>query len=199
MKDRSRKASLSGLCLFVASLFATGPVAPALSAAEAAKGRPAQRIVNQHLSNFHKVSDYLYRGAQPSSQGMKELERLGIKTIINLREWHSDRESLKGTALAYYHIKMDAMAPSDKQAIQFLRIVGQRGNGPFFVHCQHGADRTGTLCALYRMAFQGWTKSEAIEEMTSGEFGFHKIWSATLVPYLRQVDVGKLKKKAGVR
>jgi protein tyrosine/serine phosphatase len=198
MKNRSRKASFSGLCLFIASFFAAGPAAQALPDGESSKGSPAQRIVNPHLSNFHKISDNLYRGAQPSQEGMKELERLGIRTVINLREWHSDRKILKGTSLRYKRIKMDAMAPSDKQAIRFLQIVSRRENGPFFVHCQHGADRTGTMCALYRTAFQGWTKSEAIDEMTQGEFGFHKLWKNTLLPYLRQVDVEALKEKAGL-
>lgn len=54
------------------------------------------------------------------------------------------------------------------------------------------------MCALYRMAFQGWSKDEAIDEMTQGGFGFHKIWNATLVNYLRGVDVDALKTKAGL-
>ena len=37
------------------------------------------------LSNFYEVTTNLYRGAQPTVLGMKELKALGIKTILNLR------------------------------------------------------------------------------------------------------------------
>jgi len=58
------------------------------------------------VTNIHKVSDNLYRGAQPSNEGMKQLEKLGIKTIINLRSAHSDRDEIKDTGLSYHHIRM---------------------------------------------------------------------------------------------
>ena len=48
-----------------------------------------------------------------------------------------------------------------------------RSCGPFFVHCQHGSDRTGVCIAAYRIVVQGWTKQDAIREMTGGNYGFH--------------------------
>jgi protein tyrosine/serine phosphatase len=161
--------------------------------------RWAQKILSPHLKNFHKVSEDLYRGAQPSITGMRELEQLGIRTVINLRSWHSDQTDLDGTSLRYERIKMNAALPRDEEVVRFLQIVGKRENGPFFVHCQHGADRTGTMCAIYRMAFQGWKKDEAIAELTRGGFGFHRIWNTTLIPYLRQLDMDDLKEKASLK
>ena len=192
--------SRSFLICFIVTLCLAPAVWPTqISADEAApKKRWAEPIPNPYLSNFHKVSEDLYRGAQPSADGNRELQRLGMRTIINLRGLHSDRRELRGTAIRYRHIRMEAILPRDEQIIRFLRIVSKKENGPFFVHCQHGADRTGTMCALYRMAFQGWSKDEAIDEMTQGGFGFHKIWNATLVNYLRGVDVDALKTKAGL-
>jgi protein tyrosine phosphatase (PTP) superfamily phosphohydrolase (DUF442 family) len=199
MKNRPWNISRAVLVCFVVPqcLFLAAWPAQGLADDDPSRGRWAERIVNPHLENFHKVSDDLYRGAQPSPAGMRELERLGIRTIINLRGWHSDRQALQGTSLRYEHIKMNAALPRDKEVIRFIQIVSKRENGPFFVHCQHGSDRTGTMCAVYRMAFQGWNKNEAIEEMTKGGFGFHKIWNTTLVPWLRKADVDSLRKKAG--
>jgi protein tyrosine phosphatase (PTP) superfamily phosphohydrolase (DUF442 family) len=161
--------------------------------------RWAQKISIPHLKNFHKVSEDLYRGAQPSETGMKELEQLGIRTVINLRSRHSDHANIDGTSLRYEHIRMNAALPRDEEVVRFLRILEKRENGPFFVHCKHGADRTGTMCAIYRMAFQGWKKDEAIAELTRGGFGFHRIWNTTLIPYLRELDIGVLKEKAGLK
>ncbi|MBN2180711.1 MAG: dual specificity protein phosphatase family protein [Sedimentisphaerales bacterium] len=157
----------------------------------------AQRLDFPGLPNFHKVSDELYRGAQPTTEGMKQLKELGIKTVVNLRSLHSDRDELGDTKLGYEHIKMTTISPEDKDVIRFLEIVTDSNCTPVFVHCQHGSDRTGIMCAIYRIAVQGWTKDEAIMEMTKGDFGFHKIWM-NLVDYVQELDIGEIKKSAGL-
>jgi protein tyrosine phosphatase (PTP) superfamily phosphohydrolase (DUF442 family) len=136
----------------------------------------AERIELPGLPNFHKVCDDLYRGEQPTSEVMKQLEKLGVKTVVNLRSIHSDRSEMKGAGLTYEHITMTTWNVEDKDVVRFLRIVTDKSRTPVFVHCQHGADRTGTMCAIYRIAVQGWSKDEAIEEMTKGGFGYHSFW-----------------------
>lgn len=147
------------------------------------------------LPNLHKVSDQLYRGAQPTAEGMKNLERLGVKTVINLRSFNSDRKELTGTNLAYQHLWVKAWHPEDKEVVAFLKSVTDTNATPVFVHCQHGADRTGTMCAIYRVAVQGWTKDAAIEEMTKGNFGYHTVWK-NLIEYIRELDIDAIKKRA---
>jgi len=149
------------------------------------------------LPNLHKVSDDLYRGAQPGSEGMKQLEKLGIKTVVNLRSAHSDRGKLEGTALAYERIGLTTRGPTTEDIVRFLRIVTDETRTPVFVHCQHGADRTGTMCAIYRIVVEGWSKDQAIEEMTKGGFGFHSIW-ANLPELIRNLDIDEIKQAAGV-
>jgi protein tyrosine/serine phosphatase len=129
---------------------------------------------------------------------MKQLERLGIKTVINLRSMHSDRNEIKDTTLAYEHINMTTWSIEDKDVVRFLRIVTDSSRTPVFIHCQHGADRTGTVCAIYRIVIQGWSKDEAIEEMTKGGFGFHSIWQ-NLSNYVRKLNIEEIKHSAGLR
>jgi len=125
------------------------------------------------VPNLHKVSNTLFRNAQPSPEGIRNIKAMGIETVINLRSFHSDRDEIGDTGLAYERIYMKAWHPEEKEAVRFLQIVTNPKRVPILVHCQHGADRTGTQCALYRMAVQGWSKEEAIEEMMRGGFGFH--------------------------
>ena len=158
----------------------------------------AEPIELPGLPNFYKVSDDLYRGAQPTAEGMEQLDKLGVKTVINLRSMHSDRDEIKDTALAYEHISMTTWNAEDKDVIRFLQIVTDSSRTPVFVHCQHGADRTGTVCAIYRIAMQGWSKDEAIKEMTKGGFGFHSIWQ-NLPDYVRKLDVQEIKHLAGLK
>jgi protein tyrosine/serine phosphatase len=149
------------------------------------------------LSNFYKVSDRLYRSAQPTREGMAKLKEFGIKTVVNLRSFHSDRKKLGSAALAYEHIYMKAWHPEEKEVVRFLRLVTDESRGPLLVHCQHGADRTGTMCAVYRVAVQGWTKEEALKEMLEGGYNFHGIWR-NLITWFNKLDIEKIRKAAGI-
>lgn len=157
----------------------------------------AEAMTLPGVPNLHRVSESLYRGAQPTAQGMEQLHQLGIKTIVNLRSFHSDRDELGTLALAYEHITMKTWHAEDKEVVRFLRIVTDESRTPVFVHCQRGADRTGTLCALYRVVVQGWTKDQAIVEMTQGGFGFYEGWQ-NLIEYVRHLDIEPIKAQAGL-
>lgn len=156
----------------------------------------AQPLPLAGVPNLHKVSGDLYRSAQPTGEGMSYLKKLGIETIVNLRSFHSDRARIGNTGLAYEHIYMKAWRPEQKEIIRFLRIVTNPKRTPVLVHCQHGADRTGTMTAVYRIAVQGWSKEEAIREMNDGSFGFHGIWQ-NLVAWINFLDFETIKKEFG--
>ena len=155
----------------------------------------AKAIELPGLPNLHKVSDDLYRGAQPNAEGMMQLEKLGVRTVVNLRSSHSDRDELEATGLAYEHIEMTPWNPESEDVVRFLEIISDSNSLPVFVHCRHGADRTGLMCAIYRIAVQSWSKEKAIEEMTQGGFGFHEIWK-NLPNYIRKLDIDQAKHKA---
>jgi protein tyrosine phosphatase (PTP) superfamily phosphohydrolase (DUF442 family) len=169
-------------------------------AAESATNRPAawaQPVALAGVPNLHKVSEGLYRSAQPTAEGMRNLKALGIRTVINLRAFHSDRDELGDSALASEHLSMKAWHPERDEAVRFLRIVTDPARTPVIVHCQHGADRTGTLCAVYRIVVQGWTRQEALREMTEGNFGFHAVWK-NLPKWIRKLDLEAVRKEAGI-
>ena len=157
----------------------------------------AESLTMDGVPNLHKVSETLYRSAQPTAEGMANLKARGIKTIINLRSFNSDRKEIGNTGLGYEHIYMKAWHPEIKEAVMFLQTVTDPEHTPVLVHCQHGADRTGTMCAIYRVAVQGWTKKEALREMREGGFGFHEIW-INLPKWFEKLDIDAIKKQAGM-
>jgi len=157
----------------------------------------AEPVKLEGVPNLHKVSDVLYRSAQPTAQGMKNLkEKLGIKTIVSLRSFHSDRDEIGETGLGYEHITMKTWHPEKKEAVRFLQIVTDPARQPVLVHCKRGADRTGTMCAIYRIAVEDWSKNDAIKEMREGGFGFHEIWK-NLPEWIESLDVNRIKRRAG--
>jgi protein tyrosine/serine phosphatase len=157
----------------------------------------ATKLERPGLSNFYEVTTNLYRGAQPTVQGMTELKAMGIKTVLNLRSFHSDTHLVSSGEFKLARLHMKPWHAEDEDVVAFLKIAGDTNNLPVFVHCQRGADRTGMICAMYRVIFCGWTRDAALEEMKEGGFHFNRDWQ-NLVNYVRQVDVEMLKKRAGL-
>jgi protein tyrosine/serine phosphatase len=144
------------------------------------------------VGNLHKINEGLYRSAQPTREGMKNLEKMGIQTVINLRAFHSDSDEISGTTLLNDALSVKTWHIEDEDVIRFLRTIQKKENGPFLIHCLHGADRTGVMSALYRMVVQGWTKEDALKEMVDGGYGFHPVWT-NIITYVKNVDVEKIK------
>lgn len=144
------------------------------------------------VTNFAKISNALYRGAQPTKLGFEELKKAGIKTIVNLRSYHCDFYKIQGQGFRYFHIPCQAHWTKEKRVAQFLKIMENKENYPVFVHCKHGADRTGLMVAAYRMYYQKWPREKAISELSP--FGFHGIWR-NIKKYLRKFSVEKMKEK----
>lgn len=158
----------------------------------------AKPVVLKGLPNLHNVSDRLYRSAQPEKEGVAHLKKLGIRTVVSLRANHSDEDLLRGSGIAYRSIPINTWDLEEKHVVEFLKIVSDPANAPVLVHCQHGADRTGTLCAVYRIVFDGWTKEEAIREMKDGGYGFHSVWMH-IPKWIRKLDVESVKSRAGLK
>jgi protein tyrosine/serine phosphatase len=121
------------------------------------------------IVNFHRVNESLFRGAQPTDEGFRSLAKLGIKTVIDLRETGdrslAEKKTVELLGMRYLHIPFPRLsAPSDAQVAQVLRIMGDQTAGPVFVHCRRGADRTGTVLACYRISHDHWENAKALEE-----------------------------------
>lgn len=157
----------------------------------------AQPLALPGLPNLHLVAPGVYRGAQPTAQGMRELEKLGVRLVINLRAFHNDKDEVAGTALRRTDISFKTWHAEDEDVVRFLQLVADPANRPVFIHCMHGADRTGMMCAIYRMALQGWSSEAAIREMTQGGYNYHAMWM-NLPVYLRKVDVAAVRAAAGL-
>src|SRR5262245_28715419 len=71
------------------------------------------------VPNFHKVNEHLYRGGQPSNEGFKNLAKLGVKTIVDLRETSSrsvsEEKLVKSLNMKYVAVPM-LNCPNPQQA-----------------------------------------------------------------------------------
>jgi len=141
------------------------------------------------LPNFHRVNSQLYRGGQPEPGGFDKLSRLGIKTIINLRDDDSraidEAKQARTAGFTYFNVPVARLGrPNEADIRKVLAIIAAPENQPVFVHCKYGADRTGVVIGSYRILHDGWTSERAKAEAKS--FGM-KLWEVGMKDYLRDL------------
>ena len=164
---------------------ATNDAKPAPANAEHAIAR---MIPVNGIPKFGEVSPQLYRGAQPSSEGLEYLAGIGVEIIVNLRPGEHPEEEHEANRLGmrYVSIPWHCYRPNDEAMADFLHVLRENPNKKIFVHCELGSDRTGMSIAAYRMSVQGWSADEAMKEMqTFGFSGSHHLTCRGLADYER--------------
>ncbi|HEY4817256.1 MAG TPA: dual specificity protein phosphatase family protein [Candidatus Acidoferrum sp.] len=170
-----------------AQIVAEAPAQPAI--ARVSFGAPAEKLKVAGVPRAGRISDVLFRGAQPSAQGLAELKKLGITTIVNLRgnsgPVASERREVESLGMRFIDIPvLGWSAPTNAQVAQFLKLFRDDPQQKVFVHCYYGEDRSGVMVAAYRIAQQNWTADQAVAEMYS--FGFHYHLYPGMKSYVRE-------------
>lgn len=131
------------------------------------------------VENFKQVNDDLYRGGLPTEADLSTLHRMGVKTDIDLMgapkqevsQVNAEREAAAKAGVKFVSIPLPPWGEVPRDMVQqFLDTVSDPKNQPVYVHCFHGRDRTGTMVAAYRIAFDHYTGEQALAEMQT--FGF---------------------------
>ena len=125
------------------------------------------------IDNFGKINDNYYRGSQPNQGEFAQLKRLGIKTVIDLREDYKKNEEtwVRDLGMTYVRIPLKTrVAATQEQWKFFLGLVNDPANQPVYVHCKGGRHRTGAMTAIYRITHDSWTAEQAYQEMKDYDF-----------------------------
>lgn len=142
--------------------------------------------------NLFQMSPTLYRSALPDSGVVPLLEKLKVGTVINFLP-ESDSRWLSTPGINRVQLPYRTNHVDDAQVIAALRAIqAAEAKGPVLMHCKHGSDRTGLMAAMYRVVVQGWSKEDALNEMTEGGFGDSTHFKDG-VRYMMQADADKLR------
>jgi tyrosine-protein phosphatase SIW14 len=134
-----------------------------------------------------------YRSGQMTVDGFVDaVHALGIRTVLNVQNEIPDpdlrRSFLDGRTTSecelcrqlgvhYILLEPDLVLPSTvppnrpKVIDQYLDILDDPANYPVLIHCKAGLHRTGVLVALYRMEYEGWNYTMAMDELKENGFG----------------------------
>lgn len=132
------------------------------------------------IENFHQVDAHVYRGAQPTEEGFQYLAKVGVKTVIDLREAdgraRKEQQLVTAAGMKYLNVPMGGLTPPTPAEIErILDILENDATGAVFVHCKRGADRTGAVIASYRIDHDGWDNSRALREAMSQGMSFFQL------------------------
>jgi predicted protein tyrosine phosphatase len=149
-----------------------------------------------------KFTDDIYRGSRPTRASLLSAEP-NPRTLINLESgWYEwvNRGAIREDQLANdlgmveLHLPMSPFTPpSLAQVTEAYALMNSLElPRPLLVHCREGVDRTGVVCAYYRVVAEGWSPAAAIEEMLS--IGFHRwrylYWLSPIRRLLERAQAG---------
>lgn len=163
-----------GVCTFFIPVRAQSTALPVGAGPADYRPIPIIKLKLNGVTDFGEVTPRLYRGAHPSPDGLRNLKEMGIQIVIDLRgRKHRDERRVQELGMQYVHIGGTCFPQSDKKYATFLNVVDKNPDKKIFVECTLGDDRTGMAIAAFRMANQGYSPEEAMEEMRA--FGFTPI------------------------
>jgi hypothetical protein len=139
------------------------------------------------------VEGQVYRSGCMTAEGFSDaIDRLHIRTVINLMDdnpdpnlsaGYFDARTIRESELCAKHgakmveLVLDFVPPNQLHerrpaAIdEFLKLMDDPATYPVLIHCRAGLHRTGVMVAIYRMEYQGWTRTEAMNELKAHGFG----------------------------
>jgi protein tyrosine/serine phosphatase len=132
--------------------------------------------------NKHRVSERLWRSAQPAPFQLARLKAQGVRTIVNLRggrehgSWQLQKEACDRLGLRLTEFVVRSRGAPDRDAILRSKAFFEELEYPAVFHCKSGADRAGFLAALYLIVQEGRTVAEAMRQLSPrfGHFRFAK-------------------------
>ncbi|MBP5951148.1 tyrosine-protein phosphatase [Pseudomonas sp. P42] len=185
----SRVHLFPAVCLSLVMLLQLFPA----QASEPEALRPAQWAQPIEVQyNLFQMSPTLYRSALPDDGAVPLLKNLKVATVINFLP-EADSNWLSTPGIHQVQLTYRTNHVDDSDVLKTLRAIQEaEASGPVLMHCKHGSDRTGLMAAMYRVVVQGWSKEDALNEMTQGGFGESGHFRDS-VRYVMQADVDKLR------
>jgi protein tyrosine phosphatase (PTP) superfamily phosphohydrolase (DUF442 family) len=122
--------------------------------------------------NRHRVSERLWRSAQPTPGDLKELKQQGLKSVVCVRggrafgSWPLEKEACKRLQLDLRKVAIRARQAPRKHDLLGLIDLLSTLSYPTLIHCKSGADRTGFVVAVFLIAIEGRPVDQGLRQLS---------------------------------
>ena len=130
--------------------------------------------------NRHRVTEALWRSAQPAPHQLAWFAAQGVRTIVNLRggrehgSWPLQREACERHGIKLVEFLIHSRGPPQREMVLSAKAFFASLEYPALIHCKSGADRAGFAAALYLVVHEGRPVREALQQL-SPRFGHVKL------------------------
>jgi protein tyrosine phosphatase (PTP) superfamily phosphohydrolase (DUF442 family) len=141
----------------------------------------------------------LYRSSQPNDVALRRIRREAgsLKTVVNLRgeqpdaPWYVDEKRYcEARQIKLVNVTMGDANHIHSNIRTVLEVLADKANQPVLVHCEAGSARTGFAVAAYRIALEGWSFAEALDEAHKYRFDPKVNLNPEYVKVLRELEAG---------
>ena len=121
--------------------------------------------------NRHRISERLWRAAQPAPHQLARFKAQGVRTVINLRggrehgSWQLQKEACARLGLSLVEFVVRSRGAPDRDTILSAKTFFESLQYPAVLHCKSGADRAGFVAALYLILVENRPVAEAKQQL----------------------------------
>src|SRR5262245_51226586 len=104
-----------------------------LAASAGTQNSTSAGVVHVRITNFGKINDNYFRGAQPEDRDYRDLAALGVRTVIDLTSGGRANEQrlVEQAGMKFHRIPLTTSErPSDAAVVQFLKLVNDPASQP---------------------------------------------------------------------
>ena len=140
-------------------------------------------------ANRHKVSDGVWRSSQPAPHQIRQIARLGVRTIVNLRgerdcgSFRLQQQACRSHGITIEELVVKSRAVPTAAQVHEAKALFDRIEYPMLLHCKSGADRAGLASALYLILKQGDSVESALDQLHA-RFGHFKQADTGVLDYM---------------
>jgi len=141
--------------------------------------------------NQHRVSERLWRSAQPAPHQIAWFAAQGVRTVVNLRggrehgSWPLEKEACDRHGIALVDFVLRSREAPEREMLILLKEFLHSLHYPVLVHCKSGADRAGLFAALYLIIHEGRSATEAMAQLAVKYGHFQHAKTGILDAFLR--------------
>lgn len=136
-------------------------------------------IFREFYLNRHRLSGEAFRAAQPAPRHIRQLARMGIKTIVNLRDerdcgsFRLERQACERAGITLVNFGVKSRGAPLKDRIHGAKALFSAIQYPMLMHCKSGADRAGLMSVLFHIFRLGEPVDVALKQL-DWRFGHFK-------------------------